>query len=201
MLHLRKNRILCSGVLTDTETSVHAKVMFFSLIPFVIILLPSAFGVSYSSEEYKIVLLVSLSALRYNPMIWERRLEYAEVEQKIEMYVPFYEVQALMLDREKHLMIKQKEMEKKWKNPENNEKTMSKEKFDEMFDDWIIVTRKLMDDPYSFDKTWTEYNQVAELMREDKNKLIAQMLLMMENALEHKFNTKAPTQDESAIDW
>lgn len=51
-----------SGVLTDAETSYHAKVMFFSLIPFVVILLPSVFGLSYSSQEYEIVLLVSLSA-------------------------------------------------------------------------------------------------------------------------------------------
>lgn len=49
------------GVVTDAETKYHVKVIFFSLIPFVVILLPSVFGLSYSGEEDKIVLLVSLS--------------------------------------------------------------------------------------------------------------------------------------------
>ncbi|KAI3828224.1 hypothetical protein L1987_02321 [Smallanthus sonchifolius] len=198
-------------LLTDAETRFHAKIMFFSLIPFVIILLPSVFGLSYSSEEYKIVLLVSLSAsvicmISYfyyqhrDPRIWRRRLEYAEVEQKVEMHVPFYEVQALMLDREKHLMSKQTEMEKKLKNPEDSEKTMSKENFNEMFEKWLDETRKLMDNPYSLDKTQTEYNQIVELLLEDKNKLIDQMLLMMEHALGHNLLTEDGTQDESAID-
>ncbi|KAI3703890.1 hypothetical protein L1987_74086 [Smallanthus sonchifolius] len=200
-----------SGLVTDAETCYHAKIMFFSLIPFVIILLPSLFGLSYSSEEYKIVLLVSLSAslicmISYfyyqhrDPRIWRRRLQYAEVEQKVEMHVPFYEVQALLLDRENHLMRKQTEMEKKLKNPEDSEKTMSKENFNEMFEKWMHEMQKLMDDPYSFDNMRTEYNQVVELLLEDKNKLIDQMLLMMEHALGHNLFTKEGTQDESAID-
>ncbi|KAI3703893.1 hypothetical protein L1987_74089 [Smallanthus sonchifolius] len=174
MLHLLQNRILCSGVLTDKETRFHAKV-----IPFVIILLPSVFGLSYSSEEYKIVLLVSLSASRYDTRIWKRRQEYAKVEQKVELHVPFYEVQELMLDREKHLMIKQKEMEKKLKTLENSENTMSKENFYEMFEKWLDETRVLMDYPYSFDKTGMEYNQVVGLLLEEKMKLLYLMSLMM----------------------
>lgn len=57
------DRLICfigSGVVTDAETSYHAKVMFFSLIPFVVMLLPSVFGLSYSGGGYRIVVLVSL---------------------------------------------------------------------------------------------------------------------------------------------
>ncbi|GJY39483.1 hypothetical protein Tco_0425847 [Tanacetum coccineum] len=101
---LLQENLACSGVLTHPETCYHAKVMFYSLIMFVVILLPSVYGVSYASQEYGI-------AIRFDTRIQKRRLEYAEVEQKVEMHVPFYDVQALMLDREKHLMIKQKELE------------------------------------------------------------------------------------------
>ena len=88
-------------------------------------------------------------------------MEYAEVERKVELHVPFYEVQALMLDREKHLMLRQKEMEKMMKYPDaTSEKTMTREEFYKMFEDWLDVTRQLMDDPYSLDKSGTEYNQV-----------------------------------------
>ncbi|PWA62822.1 sodium/calcium exchanger membrane region, EF-hand domain pair [Artemisia annua] len=160
------------GVRTDSETSYHANVMFYSLIPFVVVLLPSVFGVSYSSQEYKIVLLASLfvaviclfSYFCYqyiDDRIQKRRLEYAEVEQKVEMYVPFYEVQALILDREKHLMRRQKDMEKMMKHPEENSpKTMTKEEFYKTFEDWLDFTRQLMDDPYSLDESETDYNQV-----------------------------------------
>ncbi|GJX34178.1 sodium/calcium exchanger NCL2-like protein [Tanacetum coccineum] len=83
-----------SGVVTDAETSYHAKVMFFSLIPFVVILLPSVFGWSYSSQGNKIAYLVSLlcfglfcyyltSLQRFDPRIQKRRVEYAEVERKL----------------------------------------------------------------------------------------------------------------------
>ncbi|GJT05162.1 sodium/calcium exchanger NCL2-like protein [Tanacetum coccineum] len=102
-----------SGVLTHPETCYHAKVMFYSLIMFVVILLPSVYGVSYASQEYGIA-LVSVSAsliCLFCYFCHKKRLEYAEVEQKVEVHVPFYDVQALMLDREKHLMIKQKELE------------------------------------------------------------------------------------------
>lgn len=98
----------------------------------------------------------------FDERIQKRRLEYAEVERKVELQVPFYEVQALMLDREKHLMLRQKEMEKAMKFPEdNNSKTMTREDFFDMFQDWLDVTRQLMDDPYSLDKSGTEYNQVS----------------------------------------
>nr|GEX25990.1 sodium/calcium exchanger membrane region, calcium binding protein 2 [Tanacetum cinerariifolium] len=174
---------LGSGVLTDPETCYHAKVMFYSLIPFVVILLPSVFGVSYTSQEYEIVLLVSLSVSliclfcyffyqRFDSRIQERRKEYAEVEQKVEMHVPFYDVQALMLDREKHLMIKQKELEKTLKDPATCKETKTKEEFYHQFEEWIDRTKQLMDDPYSLDRTGTEYNEVVELLLEDRNKLV-----------------------------
>ncbi|GJQ90999.1 hypothetical protein Tco_0002138 [Tanacetum coccineum] len=80
--------------------------MFYSLIMFVVILLPSVYGVSYASQEYGIA-LVSVSASLicllcyfchcFDTRIQKRRLEYAEVEQKVEMHVPFYDVQALIL--------------------------------------------------------------------------------------------------------
>ena len=76
------------------------------------------------------------------------------------MYVPFYEVQALILNREKHLMLRQKVMEKMMKHPEENRQvTMTKEKFYDTFENWLDVTRQLMDDP-SLDKSETDYNQV-----------------------------------------
>ncbi|KAI3702807.1 hypothetical protein L6452_28559 [Arctium lappa] len=200
-----------SGVVTDTETSYHAKVMFFSLIPFLVILLPSVFGLAYSSQGYKITILVSLSVSviclfsyfiyqYFDKRIQKRRVEYAEVEQKVEMHVPFYEVQALMLDREKHLHIRQKEMEKMLKNPEiSNDETMSRTDFYNKFEEWLDVTRQLMDDPYSLDKSGTEYNKVAKLLLEDKNKLIELISLMMERASGQKL-LKEGGPDESAID-
>ncbi|KVI02244.1 Calcium-binding EF-hand [Cynara cardunculus var. scolymus] len=192
-----------SGVVTDAETSYHAKVMFFSLIPFLVILLPSVFGLSYSSQEYKTVILVSLSAAViclfayfyyqiFDDRIQNRRLEYAEVERKIELHVPFYEVQALMLDREKHLLIRQKDMEKTLKYPENNDdRTMTRGEFYDTFEEWLDVTRILIDDPYSLDKSGTEYNQ---------NKLIEHISLMMERASGQKLLKENGARDESAID-
>ncbi|KAK1418088.1 hypothetical protein QVD17_27227 [Tagetes erecta] len=203
--------LIGSGVFTDVETRFHAKIMLFSLIPFVIILLPSVFGLSYSSHEYSIVLLVSLFASiicmisyfcyqSYNRQIWERRLEYAEVEQKVEMHVPFYEVQALMLDREKHLMKKQKEMENEFNAPGTNKETMSKEEFYVEFDKWLHVTRDLMDDPYSLDKTGeTEYNEVVKLLLEEKNKLIKLMSDMIKLAAPQNLLKEDGTQDDLAI--
>lgn len=79
------------------------------------------------------------------------------------MDVPFYKVQALMLEREKHLMTKQKEMEKILTRPELSEdKTlMTSENFYDLFQKWLDETRQLMDDPYSMDQLGTEYNQVS----------------------------------------
>ncbi|KAM0070892.1 putative EF-hand domain, sodium/calcium exchanger membrane region, EF-hand domain pair [Helianthus debilis subsp. tardiflorus] len=199
------------GVHTDPETSFHATVMFYSLIPFVIILFPSVFGISYSTQEHKIVLLVSLLAAViclisyfcyqcFEKKIWIRRLEYAEVEQKVEMHVPFYEVQALMMDREKHLIKRQKDMEQMLKTTENDkESTMSKKEFYKMFEEWLDDTKRLMDDPYSMDKKETEYNQVVELLLEDKNKWIELMSFMMEDASGEKFLTEDGTPNDSAI--
>ncbi|KAI3702809.1 hypothetical protein L6452_28561 [Arctium lappa] len=201
-----------SGVVTDAETSYHAKVMFFSLIPFLVILLPSVFGLSYSSQDYRTVVLVSLSAAVFclfayfyyqifDDRIQKRRVEYAEVERKVELHVPFYEVQALMLDREKHLMIRQKDMEKTLKYPENNDdSTMTRGEFYDMFEEWLDVTRQLIDDPYSLDKSGTEYNQVAKLLLEDKNKLIEHISFMMERASGQKLLKEDGARDESAID-
>ncbi|KAL7584369.1 hypothetical protein Lser_V15G45385 [Lactuca serriola] len=196
------------GVVTDVETKYHAKVMFFSLIPLVVILIPSVFGLGYSSEGYKIVLLVSLCVSliclfsyffyqSYDSRIQKRRLEYAEVERKVEMHVPFYEVQALMLDREKHLMIKQKEMEKWLKHPQPTDaKAMTRDKFYDKFEKWIDETRQLMDDPYSMDKSGTEYNQVAELLLEDKNKLME----LISHVFGEKMFMENGAIDESSID-
>ncbi|KAI3497149.1 hypothetical protein L1887_39549 [Cichorium endivia] len=211
-----KNKVLQlltgSGVVTDAETSYHAKVMFFSLIPFMVMLLPSVFGLSYSSDGYNVVVLVSLCVAviclfsyflyqLFDDRIQKRRVEYAEVERKIELQVPFYEVQALMLDREKHLMMRQKEMEKMMKYPEENDKnTMTREEFYRTFEDWLDVTRQLMDDPHSLDKSGTEYNQVADLLLEDKNKLIELISLMMERASGEKLLKENGAQDEFAID-
>ncbi|KAK1418085.1 hypothetical protein QVD17_27224 [Tagetes erecta] len=201
-----------SGVVTDAETSYHAKVMFFSLVPFLVILLPSVFGLSYASHGYKIVVLVSLCVSviclfgyffyqLFDERIQKRRLEYAEVERKVELHVPFYEVQALMLDREKHLMLRQKEMEKAMRFPEaNSSKTMTREDFFVMFQDWLDVTRQLMDDPYSLDKSGTEYNQVAKLLLEDKNKLIELISLMVDRASGETLIKEGGTRDERAID-
>ncbi|KAL4580393.1 hypothetical protein LXL04_016584 [Taraxacum kok-saghyz] len=201
-----------SGFVTDAETSYHAKVMFFSLIPFVVMLLPSVFGLSYSSGGYKIVVLVSLCVAvvclfsyffyqLFDPRIQKRRVEYAEVERKVELQVPFYEVQALMLDREKHLMIRQKEMERMMKYSEDNDKkTMTRDEFYKTFENWLDVTRQLMDDPHSMDKSGSEYNQVAELLLEDKNNLIELISLMMERASGEKLLKENGERDESAID-
>ncbi|KAJ0715636.1 putative EF-hand domain, sodium/calcium exchanger membrane region, EF-hand domain pair [Helianthus annuus] len=200
------------GVHTDEETTFHARIMFFSLIPFLIILFPSVFGISYSTQEHKIVLLVSLSASvvclisyfcyqRSEQRIWKRRLEYAEVEQKVEMHVPFYEVQALMMDREKHLIIRQKEMEKNLTSAEGNkESTMSKGEFYEMFENWLDDTKKLIDNPYSMDKEKTKYNQVVELLLEEKNKWIKLMSRIMKRSSGVKLFKPDGTLDESAID-
>ncbi|KAI3828225.1 hypothetical protein L1987_02322 [Smallanthus sonchifolius] len=201
-----------SGVVTDAETSYHAKIMFFSLVPFAVILLPSVFGLSYSSSGHKIFVLVSLCVSviclfayfvyqLFDERIQKRRLEYAEVERKVELHVPFYEVQALMLEREKHLMIRLKEMEKMMKFPETNaSKTMTREEFFDTFQDWLDVTRQLMDDPYSLDKSGTEYNQVAKLLLEDKNQLIELISLMVDRASGEKLLKEDGTRDESAID-
>ncbi|MFS7929381.1 putative EF-hand domain, sodium/calcium exchanger membrane region, EF-hand domain pair [Helianthus anomalus] len=200
-----------SGVVTDAETSYHAKVMFFSLVPFLVILLPSVFGLSYSSQGFEIAVLVSLCVSviclfayfiyqLFDERIQKRRLEYAEVERKVELHVPFYEVQSLMLDREKNLMIRQKEMEKMMKSPENRNKTMTREEFCDMFEDWLDVTRQLMDDPYSLDKSGTEYNEVANLLLEDKNQLIELISLMIDRASGQKLLKEDGAQDEYAID-
>ncbi|CAI9303757.1 unnamed protein product [Lactuca saligna] len=200
-----------SGVVTDSETSYHAKVMFFSLIPFVVMLLPSVIGLSYSGGGYRIVVLVSLCVAvvclfsyffyqLFDSRIQTRRLEYAEVERKVELQVPFYEVQALMLDREKHLMLRQKEMEKTMKYPDASEKiTLTRDDFYSTFEDWLDVTRQLMDDPHSLDKSGSEYNQVAELLLEDKNKLIELISIMMERASGQKLLKEDGGRDESAI--
>lgn len=59
-MNLVSTRFAGSGIHTDSETCDHAKIMLFSVIPLIIILIPRAFGVSYSSQEYNIVALLSL---------------------------------------------------------------------------------------------------------------------------------------------
>ncbi|KAJ0715634.1 hypothetical protein HanPI659440_Chr13g0503471 [Helianthus annuus] len=76
---------------------------------------------------------------------------------------------------------------------------MSKKEFHKMFEEWLDDTKRLMDDPYSMDKKETEYNQVVELLLEDKNKWIELMSFMMEDASGEKFHTEDGTPNESAI--
>ncbi|KAI7742454.1 hypothetical protein M8C21_026427, partial [Ambrosia artemisiifolia] len=200
-----------SGVVTDAETSYHAKVMYSSF--------PSIRGDGATIRQMLRTFYVDLSNLfnestfrtprsiekfqdmyLFDKRIQKRRLEYAEVERKVELHVPFYEVQSLMLDREKHLMLRQKEMEKMMRSPENRSETMTKEKFCDTFDDWLDVTRQLMDDPYSLDKSGTEYNQVAKLLLEDKNQLIELISLMIDRASGQKLLKEDGAPEESAID-
>nr|XP_043630246.1 sodium/calcium exchanger NCL2-like [Erigeron canadensis] len=195
-----------SGVVTDAETKYHAKVLFCSLIPFIVILLPSVFGLSYSSQQYKIVLRASLlvSVLcvisyfiyqYHDPQkIQKRRLEYAEVEQKVEMNIPFYDVEALMLEREKHFMIMERKMVNMLiGNPEKpDEKLTKKEFYDNIFKDWIEHTRKYMYDASSFDKS-----QVLELLRENKDYFIEQIFRMFK--LGKPDREKDGTQDVAQV--
>ncbi|KAI3497152.1 hypothetical protein L1887_39552 [Cichorium endivia] len=199
-----------SGVVTDGETIGPALEMLLSLMPFLAILLLSMF-VSHSSEKYNsLLLLVLFLVARYffsyflaqisTLGVLDSRLEYAQVERKVEMSVPFYEVEALIRDREKNLMVKQKEMEKLLKNPEHDDKTMTRENFYDMFENWLDETRKLIDDPYSSDQSGKKYNQVVELLQEDKNKMIELISYMMEFALGEKPRLQDGAPDESSID-
>ena len=53
-------------------------------------------------------------------------------------------------------------MEKTLKYPANNDdRTMTRAEFYDTFEEWLDVTRQLIDDPYSLDKSGTEYNQVG----------------------------------------
>lgn len=72
------------------------------------------------------------------------------------MHVPFYEVQALIRKRDKHLTNKQIEMEKKLQSLKDGNMTTDDD-FLDMFNVWIDSTRSSMDDPY---KSKTEFNQV-----------------------------------------
>ncbi|KAI3708335.1 hypothetical protein L2E82_37502 [Cichorium intybus] len=200
-----------SGIVTDDETIEPAAMMLLSLIPFLAILLLSLF-VPYSSEKYNsLLLLVIVVEAKYfldyfyaqikSLGVLDSRLEYAQVERKVEMNVPFYEVQALIRDREKHLMIKQKEMEKLLKHPEpNDDKTMTREKFYDMFEKWLDETRQLIDDPYSNDHSGKKYNQVLELLLEDKNQMVELISYMMEFALGEKLPVQDGAPDESSLD-
>ena len=113
---------------------------------FYLLLMYSSFG--HNFFQYK------------NERIQDRILEYAKLERKIEMHVPYYEVQALMRKRDKHLMEKQIEMENKLQPLKEGNKKPNNIVFDiNTFKEWIDSTRRLMDDPYS-DKSKTEFNQV-----------------------------------------
>ena len=76
------------------------------------------------------------------------------------MHVPYYEVQALMRKRDKHLMEMQIDMEEKLQPQKDGSIKPNNIVFDiNTFNKWIDSTRRLMDDPYS-DKSKTEFNQV-----------------------------------------
>ena len=113
---------------------------------FYLLLMYSSFG--HNFFQYK------------NERIHDRILEYAKLERKIEMHVPYYEVQALMRKRDKHLMEKQIEMEDELQPLEDGNTEPNNIVFDiKKFNEWIDSTRRLMDDPYS-DKSKAELNQV-----------------------------------------
>ncbi|PWA34337.1 sodium/calcium exchanger membrane region, Calcium binding protein 2 [Artemisia annua] len=101
------------------------------------------------------------------------------------MHVPYYEVQALMRKRDKHLMEKQIEMEVKLQPPKDENIIV----FDiDTFSEWIDSTRRLMDDPYTDNKK-TEFNQVAQLLRQDKIKFMKLVKDMVGgNQDEHSIN-------------
>nr|XP_043630249.1 sodium/calcium exchanger NCL2-like [Erigeron canadensis] len=206
--------LIDSGVLTDKETKYHAKVLFCSLIPFIFILLPRIVGLSYSSRGYKYVLLVSLvvSVLcvsfyfcyqyHQNPrIIQNRRREYAELEQKVEMNIPFYEVEALMLEREKIFIKREEEMEEELKNLTKISDKLTIEKFNDIFKKWIECTRLRMDDPSYFEESDMEYNQVFELLHENKKNLIDQISSMLERVKQDvaQDGARDGTQDKPEI--
>ncbi|KAI3753711.1 hypothetical protein L2E82_25772 [Cichorium intybus] len=77
------------GVTTDKETSLAAKIMLLSLIPFLFLLIPKLFGMNYTSHGYifLITLPVSVAFLLvyfiyqvFEPSIQKRRLSYVKHE-------------------------------------------------------------------------------------------------------------------------
>lgn len=87
-----------------------------------------------------------------NMNIHERILEYAELERKIEMHVPYYEVQALMRKRDINLMDEQIKMENQLKSL--GESNMTTDDFLVKFHEWVNSAR------YLLDSSKTEFNQV-----------------------------------------
>ncbi|XP_024959712.1 sodium/calcium exchanger NCL1-like [Cynara cardunculus var. scolymus] len=218
--HWLRRLLTGSGVVTDSETSLRARFMLVSLMPFIVLLIPMAYGVSFDDQKSVLAssLLVALLCLVYyffaqhaDDSIQKRTLEYAEIERKIEMRVPFYEVQVLMLNRNKHLMrmgiemekrlgievekmeIEMKkmvgmgmgmemekmvgmgmemekkmgmEMEKKMGTKEH--KMIGKDGVLVRFKEWFFQKIQLMEDPNSH----TKFNQVAQLLLEEKISLI-----------------------------
>ncbi|KVI02238.1 Calcium-binding EF-hand [Cynara cardunculus var. scolymus] len=107
--HWLRRLLTGSGVVTDSETSLRARFMLVSLMPFIVLLIPMAYGVSFDDQKSVLAssLLVALLCLVYyffaqhaDDSIQKRTLEYAEIERKIEMRV------AQLLLEEKISLIK-----------------------------------------------------------------------------------------------
>lgn len=92
------------GVGSDPETSSAARIMLYSLIPFIIILIPKIFGVSYASSAYNVDILITLIALvicllayfKYqfsHSSIQKRRLEYLEFEHQTHLLAVIHHLQ------------------------------------------------------------------------------------------------------------
>ncbi|KAI3702810.1 hypothetical protein L6452_28562 [Arctium lappa] len=205
-----------SGVVTDSETSLRARFMLVSLMPFIVILIPMAYGIS--SDDQKSVLamslLVALLCLVYyffaqhaDDRIQKRTLEYAEIERKIEMRVPFYEVQVLMLNRNKHLMRLGMEMEKKIGMEMENKmgiemenkmgieehKMIGRNGVVVRFKEWFFEKIHMMEDPNSHKK----FNKVAQLLHEEKISLMKLISGMVQHDL---LNNLDDTKRKLAMD-
>ncbi|KVI02187.1 hypothetical protein Ccrd_019529 [Cynara cardunculus var. scolymus] len=181
-----------SGVVIDAWICLDAQFMLLSLLPFIVILIPMAVGVSSASERFVLSLSLLVAVLCLFTYFFSqssfgdhfrnenyRSLEYTDIERKMEMHVPFYEVQELMRHRSKHLMSMGMEME---------EKIMGRDvTFD--FKEWFYQKIHSMDDPYFSYKS----NQVARLLLEEKHSLMG---LLVDRKVSHDVHTDT----EKAID-
>uniref|UniRef100_A0A162A925 EF-hand domain-containing protein n=1 Tax=Daucus carota subsp. sativus TaxID=79200 RepID=A0A162A925_DAUCS len=98
------------GVTSDAETSFTAKIMLVSVVPFIIILAPKIFNVSYNSRAYNIDILVTLFALIVlllayfsyqfsHSSIQDRRLDYLKVEHQTHVLAVINHVQEYVPER------------------------------------------------------------------------------------------------------
>ncbi|KAI7743722.1 hypothetical protein M8C21_002228, partial [Ambrosia artemisiifolia] len=72
-----------SGVTTDSETSSAARIMLLSLIPFLFLLVPKLFGMTFTTHGYIFIITLPVSVtflLVFEPSIQKRRLSYVKHE-------------------------------------------------------------------------------------------------------------------------